>query len=156
MNKHDSDILQLPFESGWQDLTQLLFFQILNDNDISTAGNKLRNIGKDIALRYPLPESENIQLLESHINRVLTLFKWGFVTISPAMSELLLVHCAWPHFTQSQDDAQWRVASAGILEGLYEGWLTNQGGNAKMQVHRQPTDAKDVFIFRYAHNSSAE
>lgn len=28
MNKHDSDILQLPFESGWQDLTQLLFSSI--------------------------------------------------------------------------------------------------------------------------------
>lgn len=102
MNQHDSDILQLPFESGWQDLTQLLFFQIINDNDITQAENKLRDIGKNIALRYPLPDSENIQSLESHINQVLTLFKWGFVTISPAMSELLFVHCAWPHFSANE------------------------------------------------------
>lgn len=156
MNKYDSDILQLPFESGWQDLTQLLFSQILNDNDAQTAQEKLRNIGKEIALRYPLPDSENIQTFESHINHVLTLFKWGFVTISPARSELLLVHCAWPHFTQNQDDAQWRFASASVLEGLYEAWLTHQGGNIEMQVHGQSTDAKDVFIFRYAHNSLVE
>ena len=36
------DILQLPFESGWQDLTQLLFFQIVSDNDITEAENKLK------------------------------------------------------------------------------------------------------------------
>ncbi|MEY0159763.1 cellulose biosynthesis protein BcsD, partial [Providencia manganoxydans] len=128
MNQHDSDILQLPFESGWQDLTQLLFFQIVSDNDITQAENKLRDIGKDIAQRYPLPDSENIQSLESHINQVLTLFKWGFVTISPAMSELLLVHCAWPHFSANEEEANWRAASASVLEGLYEGWLTHQGG----------------------------
>ncbi|KAB7721483.1 cellulose biosynthesis protein [Proteus mirabilis] len=154
MNQHDSDILQLSFESGWQDLTQLLFFQIVSDNDITQAENKLRDIGKDIAQRYPLPDSENIQSLESHINQVLTLFKWGFVTISPAMSELLLVHCAWPHFSANEEEANWRAASASVLEGLYEGWLTHQGGNDKMHVHRQATDAKDAFIFRYANSSS--
>ncbi|MEX5485263.1 hypothetical protein IC611_01725 [Proteus mirabilis] len=67
---------------------------------MTQAENKLRDIGKDIAQRYPLPDSENIHSLESHINQVLTLFKWGFVTISPAMSELLLVHCAYHIFQQ--------------------------------------------------------
>ncbi|MGX8826284.1 cellulose biosynthesis protein BcsD, partial [Proteus mirabilis] len=72
----------------------------------------LRDIGKDIAHRYPIPDSENIQSLESHMNQLLTLFKWGFVTISPALSELLLVHCAWPLFSANEVEANWRAASA--------------------------------------------
>ncbi|WP_170975436.1 cellulose biosynthesis protein BcsD [Martelella alba] len=150
MQPQENEILQRSYQSGWHDLIQFLFNQVISDSQDSEAHEKLRQIGAAIAARHPLPPCDSIAALEACLNDLLGHFDWGFVRIAPARHELILVHCAWPHTPTQGENAQWRLASACMLAGAYGEWISAQGGRNEVTTNWHAKDTDDVLIFRYA------
>ena len=149
MFSNQDTYLQRNYQAGWHDLVYLFFNEFTNsqqDKDPDT----LRRIGGMLAQWYPIDPSNTVNELEQHINHVLELFNWGFVKMAPAQRELILIHCAWPHAPESRDEAQWRRASAYVLEGAYSQWLVSQGAGNSVPVRWKENTTEDVLIFRYA------
>lgn len=145
------DYLQRRYQAGWHDLVHIMFANILVKKDDVSNHDALRNIGQSLAEWYPMPACSMLHELESHLNKILDVFNWGFLKIAPAERELILVHCAWPHAPRPEDEGRWRQASAWVLEGAYSQWLAAQGGSRAVPVIWNNQDmTKDVLIFRYA------
>ncbi|WP_139610067.1 cellulose biosynthesis protein BcsD [Klebsiella variicola] len=89
--------------------------------------------------------------LEANINRLLTHFHWGVVTIDVGEDGLRLRHQALP---VSRDDAgrvRWCNAFCAILEGLYSRWLQSQGGSAHVVLQRERVFSVSDVQFLYYH-----
>ncbi len=65
--------------------------------------------------------------LEANINRLLTHFHWGVVTIDVGEDGLRLRHQALPVSRDEAGRVRWCNAFCAILEGLYSRWLQSQG-----------------------------
>lgn len=109
--------------AGWFDLLVIMVEGMLNNAGELESQPFLRQMGASLAETHPLPASETVGELEANINRLLTHFHWGVVTIDVGEDGLRLRHQALP---VSRDDAgrvRWCNAFCAILEGLYSRWL---------------------------------
>lgn len=140
--------LQRGYKTGWHDLINFLFYEF-SSGETNEGCKTLRRIGQQLGELHTIENSSTLSQLEKNINTVLEVFNWGFVKMAPANSELLIMHCAWPHAPKSVNK-KWSRASASILEGLYTQWLTSQGGNKSVPVLWNENATEDIFIFRYA------
>lgn len=146
---YDQDsYLQRSFKTGWHDLINFLFYEF-SSGETNEGYNTLRKAGRQLGELHKIENSSTLAQLEKNINSALEIFNWGFIKMAPANSELLIIHCAWPHAPQSVNK-KWRKASASVLEGLYTQWLASQGGNESVPVLWNENATEDVFIFRYA------
>ncbi|EMI5491047.1 cellulose synthase [Providencia stuartii] len=146
---YDQDsYLQRSFKTGWHDLINFLFYEF-SSGETNEGYNTLRKVGRQLGELHKIENSSTLAQLEKNINSALEIFNWGFIKMAPANSELLIIHCAWPHAPQSVNK-KWRKASASVLEGLYTQWLASQGGNESVPVLWNENATEDVFIFRYA------
>ena len=67
--------------AGWFDLLIIMIEGMLNNAGELESQPFLRQMGASLAETHPLPASETVGDLEANINRLLTHFHWGVVTI---------------------------------------------------------------------------
>lgn len=142
-------MLQTP--AGWFDLLIIMVEGMLNNAGELESQPFLRQMGASLAETHPLPASETVGELEANINRLLTHFHWGVVTIDVGEDGLRLRHQALP---VSRDDAgrvRWCNAFCAILEGLYSRWLQSQGGSAHVILQRERVFSVSDVQFLYYH-----
>ncbi|HDG7753505.1 cellulose biosynthesis protein BcsD [Klebsiella quasipneumoniae] len=137
--------------AGWFELLIIMVEGMLNNAGELESQPFLRQMGASLAETHPLPASETVGELEANINRLLTHFHWGVVTIDVGEDGLRLRHQALP---VSRDDAgrvRWCNAFCAILEGLYSRWLQSQGGSAHVILQRERVFSVSDVQFLYYH-----
>ena len=70
--------------AGWFDLLIIMVEGMLNNAGELESQPFLRQMGASLAETHPLPASETVGDLEANINRLLTHFHWGVVTMRTA------------------------------------------------------------------------
>jgi hypothetical protein len=110
----------------WVHLMAAMFAEFEERVDPLEADQFLETLGSRMALSLPLRRCESLEELEDDINSVLDGIDWGWVRIAESGRFIEIVHGCYP--VVPQDDAR-RSWVAPILEGLYTGWLGEQGGD---------------------------
>lgn len=110
----------------------------------------LHGVGRQMALQHPLSHQGSTAALALEMNELLQTFGWGRVTITfaPAYACLLLSHTGLPRIGgRGEPPGTWL---AGVLEGLYEGWMAQQpGSDASLVARRIAMPDPDTITFRY-------
>jgi hypothetical protein len=110
----------------------------------------LRGVGRQLARLHALPARESTDALALEMNETLGAFGWGFVRIAFAERErcLFLTHEGLPPVGGGGDPpGTWL---AGVLVGLYEGWMAQQpGADASLVARRVPSSNRDEIVIRY-------
>ena len=82
-----------------------------------------------MARLLPLRRCESLEELEEDINSVLEGIDWGWMRLREADAFIEITHGAYPLVPQDENRRSWMVP---ILEGLYGGWLGEQGGDQSL------------------------
>jgi hypothetical protein len=95
------------------------------------AGQFLETIGAKMARLLPLRRCESLEELEEDINSILEGIDWGWMRLREGESFIEITHGAYPLVPQDESRQSWMVP---ILEGLYGGWLGEQGGDLSLRA----------------------
>ena len=123
--------------AGWFDLLTIMIDGMVRNAGEMESQPFLRQMGEQLADRWPLPESATLGELESNINRFLTLFEWGVITLHTGEKGILIRHQALPVSREAEQQMRWCNAFCTILEGLYARWLQAQGGSDNVLLQRE-------------------
>ncbi|MBV9786304.1 MAG: cellulose synthase [Acidisphaera sp.] len=111
----------------------------------------LRGVGTRMAQMLPVPQASSIETLEMEMNDLLGAMGWGSVKLELNEAErcLMLKHYGLPRIGAAGDPpGSWL---APILEGLYEGWMSQQpGADDSLSAMIQPGGDPGVITLRYA------
>jgi hypothetical protein len=119
--------------------------------DPAEADQFLEALGLKMARLLPLRRCASLEELEEDINNVLEGIDWGWMRLREAENCLEITHGAYPLVPQNESSRSWLVP---ILEGLYGGWLGEQGGepNFTARLFGQPRGNGALLTFRYGRN----
>ncbi|MEN5017398.1 cellulose biosynthesis protein BcsD [Erwinia sp. Eh17-17] len=139
---------QQQYQPGWFDLLSVMINGMLNNAGERESQAFLRQMGDNLASRYPLGAIATVADLETQINQVLGRFNWGFVDLQPSETAIVIDHLALPPGDGVMPDRQWRLALGAVLMGLYARWLRVQGGSDKVALTCEETGESSL-RFRY-------
>lgn len=117
-----------------------LFLELVFDELSSSAGKEgvsgfWRHIGSRIASEMPIGECATLELLERAINGVLGQLDWGWTSITADNQKMYICHVACPIPGSSEERIETSfLAISTLLEGLYKGWLQQQGGDVDVPI----------------------
>ena len=116
--------------------------------DPGEADQFLEVLGLKMARLLPLRRCASLEELEEDINSVLEGIDWGWMRIREAGNFIEITHGAYPLVPQDENRRSWMVP---ILEGLYTGWLAEQGGDPSFAARLvgQPRGTGALLTFRY-------
>ncbi|OON38516.1 cellulose synthase [Izhakiella australiensis] len=140
---------QQQYQPGWLDLFSVVVEGMFANASEAESLAFLRQMGGQLAQRYPLANATTVADLEQDINRLLARFGWGTVDIQPAGASLVITHLALPPGDDKMAAARWRSVLTAILQGLYAGWLQAQGGDPLIAVTPEASEREDMLRFRY-------
>lgn len=109
----------------------------------------LRGVGRRMAHMQPLTSSASIEMFECEINDMLAAIGWGSasVRVSEVERALIITHRGLPRIGGHGDPpGTWLSA---LLEGLYEGWLSQMPGSDASLVTRRERVAPGSVTIRY-------
>ncbi|WP_338635360.1 cellulose biosynthesis protein BcsD [Erwinia persicina] len=130
---------QQQYQPGWFDLLSVMINGMLNNAGEQESQAFLRQMGDNLASRYPLATIATVADLEAQINLVLGQFNWGFVDLQPSDTAIVIDHLALPPGDGIMPDRQWRLALGAVLLGLYARWLRGQGGGENVALTCEET-----------------
>jgi hypothetical protein len=107
----------------------------------------LRGAGQQMAGLLGLPAVGSLGALELEMNAVLTEIGWGSVRLSLSETErcVLLSHTDLPQIGSAADPPGTWLAPA--LEGLYQGWMSQQpGADASLQARARDHNGDTIVI----------
>jgi hypothetical protein len=139
---------QQQYQPGWFDLLSVMINGMLNNAGERESQAFLRQMGDNLASRYPLGAIATVADLETQINQVLGRFNWGFVDLQPSETAIVIDHLALPPGDGVMPDRQWRLALGAVLMGLYARWLRVQGGSDTVALTCEETGESSL-RFRY-------
>jgi hypothetical protein len=123
-------------------------------DSLAGAGDRddmLRGVGRRMARLMPLPAVQTLQALEIEMNDALYGVGWGEVELrlSEADRTLHIVHKNFPRIGSLGNPAgQWLSA---LLEGLYDGWFSQQPGTkASLSTRRVDGAFGATVVMSYA------
>ncbi len=134
----------------WRPFLRALAAEV--DAVAGTAGRDalLRGVGLQLARMYPMPERDSLDGLAMDMTETLDVFGWGAVRIAFSAREhcLVLTHEGLPRVGGAgTPPGTWL---AGVLVGLYEGWMGQQPGSDASLVARRVASAKpEEIVIRY-------
>ena len=132
-----------------------MFLRALAEEIDSLAGSgerddMLRGVGRRMARLHPLPAVQSLDALEMEANDVLEGLGWGQVqfVLNESARSLEIVHIGLPRIGSLGVPAgQWLSA---LLEGLYDGWLSQQpGSKTTLSARRSGRSSNDTVIMNY-------
>ena len=133
-----------------------MFLRALAEEIDSLAGSgerddMLRGVGRRMSRLHPLPAVQSLDALEMEANDALDVLGWGEVEfqLDESARTLEIIHTGLPRIGSLGTPAgQWLSA---LLEGLYDGWLSQQpGSKSSLTTRRLGTSAGDTVIMTYA------
>ncbi|MEA9389916.1 cellulose biosynthesis protein BcsD [Acerihabitans sp. TG2] len=137
------------YQSGWQDLLDIMISGVAENASDEDRRQFLNLMGNRLADRFPLNPAETVGDLEDQINRLWCTFHWGFVTLQPGETHLILIHRALPSAAPGAQAEQWLTGLAAVLEGAYAQWLLAQGGQPHVALLWQQDSADGTMTFSY-------
>jgi hypothetical protein len=111
----------------WVHFMAAMFAEFEERVDPAEADQFLEALGLKMARLLPLRRCDTLEELEDDINSVLEGIDWGWMRIGEKDAFIEITHGAYPLVPQDESRRSWLVP---ILEGLYGGWLAEQGGDA--------------------------
>ncbi|SLM61230.1 MULTISPECIES: cellulose biosynthesis protein BcsD [Dickeya] len=138
---------QLP--PGWADLLGVIIDGMMDNAGEQDGLAFLRQMGIQLAGRYPLAQAETVMDLEREMNRVLSLFDWGCVDLQPRETRLEIHHLALPEPVGEGRGARWRMSMAAVLQGVYGRWLREQGGAEHVVLSCEGINSESGLVFHY-------
>jgi hypothetical protein len=110
----------------------------------------LRGVGLQLARMYPVPARDSLDGLALDMTEMLDGLGWGAVRITFSEREhcLVLRHEGLPRVGGAgEPPGTWL---AGVLVGLYEGWMAQQpGADAAFVARRVPSPQPEEIVIRY-------
>jgi len=114
---------------------ELVFDELSNSADDEGASGFWRHIGSRIAAEMPIGECATLERLEHSINETLVLLDWGWTAIVAENQTMRISHSACPVPGSSQERLDISLlAMSALLEGVYKGWLQQQGGESDVPI----------------------
>lgn len=110
----------------WVHFVAAMFAEFEERVDLHEADQFLEAIGLKMARLLPLRHCDSLEELEDDINSVLEGIDWGWMRVRESGNFIEITHGAFPLVPQDENRRSWLVP---ILEGLYSGWLREQGGD---------------------------
>ena len=135
----------------WVHFMAAMFAEFEERVDASEADQFLQAIGFKMGLLLPLRRCDSLEDLEEDINNVLEGIDWGWVRVRERGAFIEITHGAYPLVPQDENRRSWLVP---ILEGLYGGWLAEQGGDSSFTARLlgMPKGSGTPLTFRYGRN----
>jgi len=137
------------YQAGWQDLLDIMISGIAENAGDEDRRQFLNLMGARLADRFPLNPAATVGDLEDQINRLWSEFHWGFVTLQPGETHLILSHQAFPAAAAGAQTEQWYAGLAALLEGAYAQWLLAQGGQPHVALQWQQDGVEGTMTFSY-------
>ena len=111
----------------WVHFMAAMFSEFEERVDPAEADQFLEALGLKMSRLLPLRHCTSLEELEEDINSVLEGIDWGWMRIREVDNFLEITHGAYPLIPQDENNLRsWLVP---VLEGLYGGWLGEQGGD---------------------------
>ena len=132
----------------WVHFLAAMFAEFEERIDPAEADQFLETLGFKMARLLPLRHCTSLEDLEEDVNSVLEGIDWGWIRLREHNGFIEITHGAYPVVPQDENRRSWLVP---ILEGLYAGWLSEQGGDASFSA-RLAGDARGngtLLTFRY-------
>jgi hypothetical protein len=132
----------------WVHFLAAMFAEFEERVDPAEANHFLEALGLKMARLLPLRRCENLEELEEDINSVLEGIDWGWMRIREAGNFVEISHGAYPLVPQDESRRSWLVP---VLEGLYGGWLREQGGDPSFtaRLAGEPRGTGALLTFHY-------
>jgi hypothetical protein len=130
----------------WIHFMAAMFSAFEDRVDPAEADQFLEALGLKMAQLLPLRRCENLEELEADINAVLEGIDWGWIRLREAGQFIEITHGAYPLVPQDASRRSWLVP---ILQGLYGGWLGEQGGDPSFAARPADQGRGAVLTFRY-------
>jgi hypothetical protein len=132
----------------WVHFMAAMFAEFEERVDASEANQFLAALGHKMARLLPLRNCASLEELEDDINSVLEGIDWGWMRLRENENFIEITHGAFPLVPQDEHRRSWLVP---ILEGLYGGWLGEQGGDLSFTARLigQPQGTGTLLNFRY-------
>ncbi|HXP04621.1 MAG TPA: cellulose biosynthesis protein BcsD [Stellaceae bacterium] len=150
----DDELLSLHYYARQQCSRQWVHFMAAMFSEFedrvpqAEADQFLEALGAKMAQLLPLRRCESLQELQEDINSILEGIDWGWMRLREADAFIEITHGAYPLVPQDENRRGWMVP---ILEGLYGGWLGEQGGDPSLRarLHGKAGGNGAALTFRY-------
>lgn len=135
----------------WVHFMAAMFAEFEERVDPAEADQFLEALGQKMARLLLLRKCASLEELEDDINSVLEGIDWGWMRLREVDNFIEITHGAYPLVPQDEDRRAWLVP---ILEGLYGGWLAEQGGDPGFTARLvgTPKGSGTPLTFRYGRN----
>jgi hypothetical protein len=132
----------------WVHFMAAMFAEFEERVDPAEADQFLEALGLKMARLLPLRRCTSLEELEDDMNNVLEGIDWGWMRLREADNFIVITHGAYPLVPQDDNRRTWLVP---ILEGLYGGWLGEQGGEPTFtaRLAGPPSRLGALLTFRY-------
>ena len=132
----------------WVHFMAAMFAEFEERVAATEADQFLETLGSKMARLLPLRRCDSLEELEEDINSVLEGIDWGWMRLREAESFIEITHGAYPLVPQDEVRRSWMVP---ILQGLYGGWLGEQGGDPSLaaRLYGAPAGNGAALTFRY-------
>jgi hypothetical protein len=120
----------------WVHFMAAMFSEFEERVTTAEADQFLETLGAKMARLLPLRRCESLEELEEDINSVLEGIDWGWMRLREGESFIEITHGAYPLVPQDEGRRSWMVP---VLEGLYSGWMGEQGGDATLKARLHGT-----------------
>ena len=133
--------------SHWRVFLYALAEEVDTQGGIAARDELLRGVGRRMAKLRPILSVSGIDLLATEINEQLSTMGWGSVSLrtDDEYPALLIIHTGLPWVGAiAEPPGTWLSA---VLEGLYQGWLSQLPTNdVSMVVRRESVTARTVTL----------
>jgi hypothetical protein len=132
----------------WVHFLAAMFAEFEERVDPAEADQFLESLGLKMARLLTLRRCASLEELENDMNSVLEGIDWGWMRIRETGNFIEITHGAFPLVPQDERRRSWLVP---ILEGLYSGWLGEQGGDPSFtaRLFGRPQGTAALLTFRY-------
>jgi len=113
----------------WVHFLAAMFAEFEERVDLLEADQFLESLGARMARLLPLRRCDSLEDLQDDINNVLEGIDWGWMRIGESDTFIEITHGAYPEVPQDENRRSWLMP---ILEGLYSGWMGEQGGDPSL------------------------
>jgi hypothetical protein len=150
----DQEVLSLQYYARqqcsrqWVHFMAAMFAEFEERVAQTEADQFLEALGAKMARLLPLRRCESLQDLQEDINNVLEGIDWGWMRLREADNFIEITHGAYPLIPQDEARRSWM---APVLEGLYSGWLGEQGGDSSLtaRLHGTPAASGAAITLHY-------
>ncbi len=144
-----------PQSTAWEPSRWRLFLRAIAEEVESRGGDGrdalLRGVGRRMSALMPLPGVGTLEALQMEMNDALAAMGWGAVQLGVDETDpaLTLLHTGLPRIgSMGTPPGHWL---AGLLPGLYDGWLAQQpGAQPALYTHRVGATAGPAVTLRYS------